>query len=223
MQVPRTSVLSRPRRFVQNRSLVVRTGNWRIPKVRTQPELPASCSRPRRIFSYILLSVGGILCTYVAGNYAWMYIEQKELLHQWKIQNASSPNDGTLTKLSVPRISLRAVVLESTSRRSLLLGPAHLAGTASPGSAGNAVIAGHRDTFFRRIHDLRNGDDVYIQKNGKQFHYVVVGRNIVASTDLSVLRASSVDELTLITCYPTHFIGPAPRRLVVLAKFASGT
>lgn len=123
-----------------------------------------------------------------------------------------------MVKLSIPRISLEDVIVEGASTESLLLGPAHLSGSAAPGSFGNSVIAGHRDTFFRHIHSLRYGDDIYVLKNGARFHYVVRGRKIVEPTDLSVLRATKDGELTLITCYPTHAIGPAPLRLIVVAK-----
>jgi len=90
-----------------------------------------------------------------------MFAEQKKLLREWKTQQAARE---ILTKLSIPRIGLRAVVIEGTSSHSLLLGPGHMTGSAIPGTVGNAVIAGHRDTFFRHIHRLRNGDDVYILK-----------------------------------------------------------
>jgi len=171
----------------------------------------------RHILSILLLTAGGILCTYVAANYIWMFAEQKKLLHDFKSQRAAR---DVLTKLSIPRIGLQAVVMEGTSSHSLLLGPGHMTGSAMPGSAGNTVIAGHRDTFFRHVHRLRNGDDIYIVRGGKQFHYVVVRKKVVKPTDLSVIRQSKEGELTLITCYPTHVIGPAPQRLIIVARLA---
>ena len=42
-------------------------------------------------------------------------------------------------------------------------------------------------------------------------------------TDLSVIRPSSDPELTLVTCYPTHAVGPAPQRLIVVAKMTPDT
>ena len=177
----------------------------------------------RRILSYVLFVVGGALLTYVGGTYAWMYREQHRLLQEWRAQQSSGAGETSLVKLSIPRIHLRAVVLEGTSRRSLLLGPAHLEGTAAPGARGNVVIAGHRDTFFRHIHSLRYGDDVYIEKSAEQFHYVVVRKRVVEPTDLSILQATKDGELTLITCYPTYAIGPAPERLIITAKLKSGT
>jgi sortase A len=150
-----------------------------------------------------------------------MYIRQEMLLRQWKEHNPAVVE--TLTKLSIPRIHLEDVVLEGASQHSLLLGPAHLEGSAEPGSLGNAVIAGHRDTFFRRIHSLRYGDDIYVLRGERRFHYRVRARKIVEPTDLSVLRPTKDGELTLITCYPTHAIGPAPQRLIVVAKMAPGS
>jgi sortase A len=146
-----------------------------------------------------------------------MYEQQQKLLRQWR-QNSANAN--ALTKLSIPRIHLEAVVLEGASQRSLLKGPARLSESALPGTLGNTVIAGHRDTFFRHVHSLKYGDDIYVLKSGQRFHYTVIGRRVVEPTDLSVLRSSKQGQLTLITCYPTHAIGPAPQRLIITAKLA---
>ena len=147
-----------------------------------------------------------------------MYLEQKRLLYELKTRKAAAE---VLTKISIPRIGLRAIVFEGASSESLLLGPAHMSGSAPPGAAGNSVIAGHRDTFFRRIHSLKTGDDIYLLRSGRQFHYVVTAKRVVEPTDLSVLEPSRDGRLTLITCYPTHAIGPAPERLIVTARLNS--
>jgi sortase A len=220
MQVRRTSVVRKPRRFRLNRSqFVLKPDLWRPFPNRTHPEHVVSRFRnPRQVASYVLIFIGTVLCTYVAGTYLWMYAQQKMLLRQWKEQAASN---RPLTKLSIPKIKLEDVVLEGASSHSLLLGPAHLSETAIPGTLGNAVIAGHRDTFFRHVHSLRYGDDIYILRGGRLFHYVVRARRIVEPTNLSVLRSTKDGELTLITCYPTHAIGPAPQRLIIVAKLVS--
>jgi sortase A len=41
---------------------------------------------------------------------------------------------------------------------------------------------------------------------------------VVEPSYLQALQASSYPKLTLITCYPFSFIGPAPRRFVVQAR-----
>jgi LPXTG-site transpeptidase (sortase) family protein len=217
MQVLRTSVRRTRHRLIRNPLPVLQPAGWRNWKKSRSPEILASRSDPRRIVSTVLLVVGGVLCTFVTTSYAWMYVEQKKLLHEFKTHR---PAGEVLTKLSIPRIGLRAVVIEGTSSRSLLLGPGHMTGSAIPGTDGNSVIAGHRDTFFRHLQTLRNGDAIYILRAGKRFHYVVFGKKVVQANDISVLRASKGSELTLITCYPTHFIGPAPQRLIIVAKLA---
>jgi len=219
MQVRRASVVRRPRRFRLDRSqLVLKPDLWRpFPKSKKSELVRSPFRNPRQIAAHVLILVGTVLCTYVVGSYVWMYAQQKILLRRWSEHAAAS----SLTKISIPRIQLEDVVLEGASSHSLLLGPAHLAETAEPGASGNVVIAGHRDTFFRHVHSLRYGDDIYIVRGGTRFHYVVRSRRIVEPTNLSVLRQTNDGELTLITCYPTHAIGPAPQRLIVVAKLLS--
>ena len=217
MQVLRTSIRSSCRVLTP---LVIQPQRWVTKRRLGNSKLLSRKSGPRKIISVLLLATGTALCTYVAGSYTWMYAEQKKLLREWKSHNPAEPG-ASLTKISIPRIGLRAVVLEGATPHSLLLGPAHMTGSAVPGSLGNAVIAGHRDTFFRRVHNLHYGDEIYILRNRKQFRYVVAQKKVVEPTDLSVLRASSDSELTLITCYPTHAIGPAPQRLIIVAKLRS--
>lgn len=220
MQVRRTSVVRRPRRFRLNRSqIVLKPDLWRpFPKT-NKSELPHSPFPDRRqMVSYILILTGAVLCTYVAGSYVWMYTQQRILLRRWNEHAAAN----SLTKISIPKINLEDVVLEGASSHSLLLGPAHLTDTSEPGASGNVVIAGHRDTFFRHVHSLRYGDDIYIVRGGKRYHYVVRSRRVVEPTNLSVLNPTRDGELTLITCWPTHAIGPAPQRLIIVAKLVSG-
>ena len=43
-------------------------------------------------------------------------------------------------------------------------------------------------------------------------------KSIVAPNDVTVVKPSAQNHLTLITCYPADYIGPAPQRLVVIAE-----
>jgi sortase A len=45
--------------------------------------------------------------------------------------------------------------------------------------------------------------------------------SVVAPDDISVIAPSNDSRLTLITCYPFHFIGPAPKRFVVTAHLVT--
>jgi LPXTG-site transpeptidase (sortase) family protein len=163
---------------------------------------------------------------YVLAQYAGMYREQKQLQQQWAAQQQPASAQTTqraseedrLTRLLIPKISLDAVVVEGISNRDLMKGPGHIRNTAYPGEKGNVVFSAHRDTFFRHIYELKTGDVIEVQRNGQHFRYAVFGKKIVDPNDVSVIRPSKDARLTLITCYPTYFIGPAPERLVVFAK-----
>ena len=211
MQVLRTKPSGKRRPRPGRSKLILKAGSWRPNEFLIQPKLLAN---KRQVVAYLLIVVGGILCTGVLGTYSWMYWKQRSLLKQWNEQLAAR---GSMTKLWIPRIKLEDVVLEGVGSDALLLGPGHMEGSVEPGLPGNAVIAGHRDTFFRKLHKLRPGDDVYVLRDGHRFRYRVTARKIVQPNDLSVLRSSEKSQLTLITCYPTHAIGPAPERLVVVA------
>lgn len=211
MQVLRTKPSGRSRPRPGRSKLILKAGSWRPNKFRVKPKLLAN---KRQIVASLLIVAGGILCTGVLGTYSWMYWKQRSLLKQWNEQLAAR---RSMTKLWIPRIKLEDVVLEGVGAQSLLLGPGHMKNTVEPGLPGNAVIAGHRDTFFRKLHKLRPGDDVYVLRDGHQLRYKVTTRKIVQPNDLSVLRSSDKAQLTLITCYPTHAIGLAPERLVVVA------
>lgn len=188
----------------------------------------------RRVISLALIVIGVILLGYVAGEYWGMYRSQKNLEAEWQRQAATvsipgkapvsvpgmapvSP-DQILTRLQIPKIQVDAIVVEGASRHELSEGPGHMKQTAQPGETGNAVITAHRDTFFRHIYELNKGDQIQVRRSGRTFTYEVTGHKIVMPEDVSVIKPTNNPQLTLITCYPTYYIGPAPKRLVVFSK-----
>jgi len=122
--------------------------------------------------------------------------------------------------MDIPRLGLSVAVLQGTSSRTLRLGAGHLERTPLPGEAGNSAIAGHRDTFFRDLKDIRPRDEIQIQTATALFRYEVDWVKVVDPDDLSVLAPSTESALTLVTCYPFYLVGPAPRRFVVHAELA---
>ncbi len=178
----------------------------------------------RRVLSSILLLVGLALLAYVGVEYGSMFREQKRLSREWQQQQETTSGPGlptdSLTRLTIPKIDLDSVVVEGTDRKALLLGPGHMEATVLPGLTGNSVITGHRDTFFRHIYELNKGDSILVQRAGKTYEYQVTGKKVVEPDDLSVVGPTSDARLTLITCYPIYYIGPAPKRLVVFSKLA---
>lgn len=122
-----------------------------------------------------------------------------------------------LADLTIPRLQLSVMVLQGSDDETLRHGLGHIEHTALPGERGNVAIAGHRDTFFRPLRDVRLGDDVFLQTAQERFHYQVSSLDVVKPTDVSVLDATGAPTLTLITCYPFWVLGRAPDRFVVRA------
>jgi len=178
-------------------------------------------SQFKRALPMIMILVGAILLVYTGSQYATMWLRQRQLERRWEAQQHSSAKNvqnAELTRITIPKLSLSAVVVEGTNRRALLLGPGHLKQTAAPGAPGNSVITAHRDTFFRHIGDLKAGDSIVVERNGRAYEYRVVVRRVVQPTEISVVQPTDDNRLTLITCYPTYYIGPAPERLVIVAR-----
>jgi sortase A len=126
----------------------------------------------------------------------------------------------TLAKLNIPRLDAELYVIEGDGPRELRRGPGHLEGTALPGQKGNCVIAGHRDTHFRVLKDIREGDDIVLQTESGQYLYRVRNMHIVSPENTSALRPTNTASLNLITCYPFYYVGSAPKRFVVEAQLA---
>ena len=84
-------------------------------------------------------------------------------------------------------------------------------------SEGNVGIAAHRDTFFRPLKDIQRGDVLEVETQRGAYRYRVEWLAVVDPNDVQLLQPSSDAELTLVTCYPFYYVGPAPQRFVVRA------
>lgn len=133
----------------------------------------------------------------------------------------AAATDGLIGRIEIPRLLLSAVVVEGIGKTTLRRAAGHIPGTALPGQAGNVGVAGHRDTLFRGLRDLRTKDEIQFSTLSGNFKYVVESLIIVEPDNVGVLAPSSENVLTLVTCYPFSYIGPAPKRFVVRARQVS--
>ena len=125
-------------------------------------------------------------------------------------------------RVEAPRVGLSAMIGEGATSRVLRVAVGHVPGTAFPWEPGNVVLAAHRDTFFRRVGELRSGDIIQITVPGGEYRYRVTFTDIVNPGENWVLQPAAGAMLTLITCYPFHFVGAAPKRFVVRAHKIDG-
>jgi sortase A len=129
---------------------------------------------------------------------------------------------GVLGRIEIARIGVAAMILEGTGERTLRHAVGHIPRTPLPGQSGNVAIAGHRDTFFRALRNVRHDDEITLTTLAGSYRYLVDSAQVVAPEDTEVLDNSSDRILTLVTCYPFYFVGPAPKRFVVRAHRIPG-
>lgn len=142
------------------------------------------------------------------------YIYAKAITAQWMIKDAwqhtletgqqtppwSWADTWPVAKLSINGSEL--YVLSGASGRNLAFGPTHLSQTALPGAPGNVAIAGHRDTHFRILKEVKNGDQLLLESLKGQFRYQVTDARIVHEDQVELLNNQGQNQMTLITCYP---------------------
>jgi len=134
---------------------------------------------------------------------------------------APAAAEGLIGRIEIPRLLLSVVVMEGIDQVTLRRAVGHIPGTALPGQTGNVGLAGHRDTLFRPLKDLKIKDEVRISTLEGIFKYEVVSLRVVDPENVGVLASSGENVLTLVTCYPFYFVGPAPQRWIVRAKQVS--
>jgi sortase A len=123
-----------------------------------------------------------------------------------------------LGRLEIPRLGLSAVVAEGDDETTLKVAVGHLPDTPLPWHEGNSALAGHRDSFFRPLRRIEVGDDIHLATRQGTLRYRVTRHTVVEPDELWVLQPLPTAALTLITCYPFDYVGPAPRRFIVHAE-----
>jgi len=139
-------------------------------------------------------------------------VQRKTTISEWPAKEGD-----VLGRIEIPRIGVSVMVLEGTTTQTLLRGVGHIAGTALPGEPGNIGIAGHRDTYFRGLKDIRASDEIQIQTASGMTRYDVDWIQITVPNDVGIVSHETESALTLVTCYPFHYVGAAPERFVVHA------
>jgi LPXTG-site transpeptidase (sortase) family protein len=185
-----------------------------------------------RIVERVLFVVGLVLVGWYAAQRLTAYYDQRASSRELEeIRMSVAPPGGAdaarnpkpargvlLGRIQLERVGLTAIIREGDDTGVLRRAVGHIPETALPGEHGNAGLAGHRDTFFRGLRDVRFGDRIVVTTMNSVAQYEVRRTRIVDPTDVSVLRPTSGSTLTLVTCYPFNYIGAAPKRFIVQAQ-----
>ncbi len=181
-----------------------------------------------RAAHYTLMAVGVFALSYagyvIADAHAYQAIEQSKFESRSQsspsqIQDRRPVTDGNpIGEMEIPRLGLEAIFVQGDSPKILRHAVGHVSETALPGDSGNVVLTGHRDTFFRPLRNIRKGDAITLKTPDGDFQYQVESTAVVPPGDVQVLEPTSERTLTLISCYPFYYVGPAPDRFIVRAR-----
>ena len=197
--------------------------------LRESPRRGRQSRRAARFFGLALVTIGLITVTVIGvqllrgaiarerARSAWTRLMASASISSIAGLNLTRVTSGTpVVRVIMPSIRLDEVVVEGLSDRDLWAGPGHMPGTVFPGGTGNSVISAHRDRHFHRLDDVRVGDLVETQTAQLHVMWRVTKRQVVTK-DAKVIFESDEPRLTLTTCWPTRYIGPAPDRLILTA------
>lgn len=193
----------------------------------------------RRSLSWVLIAAGLTLCAMAARHYVVGIRAQQRGLRAFEKRRAREnpgivgvsssipaglenyPRGEPIARLRIPSARIDAIVFGGADAESLEKGPGHVPGTELPGrdtGVKNCVITGHRDSHFRHLGRLQKGQRIELETPSGNKTYEVVSREIVEPTAVRVLAPTQRPRLTLITCYPFDYVGPAPKRFVLVAE-----
>lgn len=187
----------------------------------------------RNIYTPVLLSLLVLVAVSQLGQAAYLYakaeIAQRLIASAWQEtlrgKERAKPWRWADTwpvarlQMQTTAIDEDLYLLAGATGNSLAFGPGHMAGTPLPGTTGNSVIGGHRDTHFAFLAKVKAGDQLYLQsREGIWQTYRVSGMAIRDITDGPLLLDPALSQIQLITCYPFNALqAGGPLRYVVTA------
>ena len=176
-----------------------------------------------RYIEYACWSAGAMAIVWV-GLLSWSSVkfqtqQGKRLETLREVQDKTSlakPGDP-FGEISIPRLGLSAIIAEGVDERTLRHAVGHFPESSTPEGVGTVALAGHRDTFFRPLANVRLHDLVMLETPHGKYQYEVVHTAVVAPQHIEVVQSSPESDLTLVTCYPFRYVGQAPQRFIVQA------
>ena len=174
--------------------------------------IPTIGARPMWPWLTVSAGISGVRGTYATGHQMWS-LEAKDA---YTSQQPSYEIDSKVIEIGFSYENGELV----WERAVHAVG--HVRGTANPGETSNVVMAGHLSSYirgegdvFRKLPEVKPGDEVWLYSAAGKFIYQVVKRDIVTPDNVEVMAPTAEPTLTLITCWPGYVYS---HRLVITAR-----
>ncbi|MFJ8266935.1 class D sortase [Peribacillus asahii] len=143
--------------------------------------------------------------------------EKSEVIEQKELYPTRPEKGDMIGDLYIPKLDSTLPIYHGTDEDELEKGVGHYAGSVLPGETDNSVLSGHRDTVFRKLGEVGEGDLLITNTEAGTFTFKVRKVRIVDADDRTVIVPKPKATLTVTTCYPFSYIGNAPERYVLIA------
>ncbi|MCW8194657.1 class D sortase [Proteobacteria bacterium 005FR1] len=141
----------------------------------------------------------------------------KSRLSTWR-ELAERVTGRPVGSLLIPSVELEIPVFPDADELAFTLGAGIIPGTGSLEGDSNIGMASHRDGHFRQLKNVSVGDLILVKTPTRLRQFRVVQTQVVEPSDTWVLDPTDQAQITLVTCYPFHFVGSAPQRYIVSAQ-----
>ena len=120
-------------------------------------------------------------------------------------------------KIIISDLSINNVVFNTSNDLALTYGLGRVDGSSFLHEKNqNIVIAGHRDTFFKKLEHVSRNVHIVLEHTEGNSKYLVEEVMIVNPDEYDyVFNNNNKNTLMLITCFPFNYIGSAPKRFIV--------
>ena len=175
-----------------------------------------------------LLLIAGLL---LIGKSSYMTVkaELAQLLinHTWYARQQNEQpakpwpwaDTRVIAMLEFPAQQVKRFVMHDANAESLAFGPGLVTVNSLPASSNHSIIAGHRDSHFEFLQEVKIGDQFLVTNFlGQHQSYRVVDIRVINSDKEQLIHSNDEDLISLITCYPFNDITSGPQRLVIDAQ-----
>ena len=149
---------------------------------------------------------------------AWLTtLAGKEMVKPWPWADT-----WPIARMRVPKREVSLIILSHANGRTLAFGPGHESVSAPPGKDGTTILSGHRDTHFRFLEEVKEGEPIIIQKpDGTTTPYTVQAIHIVDALHTKIRLIKDKNYLVLVTCYPFDAVIPGGSLRYVVTALAN--